>query len=479
MSDNEIQGQGGEGIRQVVDTNGIRYVLDREIGHGGQGKVYAVKGDRVAVKLIMDPSASRRDSLSYQLTSVRRMSLSDVPIANPLEMLRPPHLGYVMKLLGGMTALKDLAYPPQAEDLDIAEWYFAGGGLRRRLRLLAYAADILAQLHGKALVYADPSPYNIFISEDPENHQVQFIDADNLQYQSSSAGPNYYTPGYGAPELVREECGVNTLTDAHAFAVMVFHTLTLVHPLMGDLVTQCEPEMEESALKGEVPWVDHPDDESNRSSDGIQPYDMVLSRKLRELAQQTFGPGLSNPSDRPGVGEWRDVLHRAADSTLICPACDGSFYYRESCCPWCDEARSSFVRAVFYLWDPSLGDEGDVVKSIVKNEEKSLIVEALSITDKELFVITERLKSGKTDVSAEKPCLEIQVDIENNQMHLRSLDGSCYQAVEIDGRKIKAEIGSRARRAKIEGARTDWILHLGEMDALHRVAHFEVYHRGG
>lgn len=474
MSEQTTPSRTGTNRRQVVDMNGIRYELDREIGSGGQGKVYAVQGDRVAVKLIMDPSSERRERLRYQLTSIRRMSLSDVPVASPLEMLRPPHVGYVMKFLEGMTALSELAYPPQSEGLNLAEWYFAGGGLRRRLRLLAYAADILAQLHGKALVYADPSPYNIFISDDPNTYQVQLIDADNLQYQSSPSGSNYYTPGYGAPELVRGQSGVNTLTDAHAFAVVVFHTLTLIHPLAGDLVTMCEPELEEKAFRGELPWVDHPEDESNRSSDGI-PRTMVLSKKLQDLAQQAFGEGLSAPLRRPDLGQWRDVLHRASDSTLICPACDGSYYYKECKCPWCEADRPPFVRAMFYLWDPSLSKEGYVVKRINKNELKNYMVEAVTITDGETYIITERVRCGKTDVGAEKPCVELQIDLQNNQMQLRSLDGMTYIAAEIGSGSTKAEIGDRARKAKLEQGRTNWFLHLGDRDTLHRVAYFEVY----
>ena len=47
--------------------------------------------------------------------------------------------------------------------------------------------------------------------------------------------------------LVLGKSGVNTLTDAHAFAVIAFQTLCLIHPLMGDLVLDGEPELEEKA----------------------------------------------------------------------------------------------------------------------------------------------------------------------------------------------------------------------------------------
>ena len=40
-----------------------------------------------------------------------------------------------------------------------------------------------------------------------------------------------HTPGYGAPEVVRWESGVNSLTDAWSLAVIAFQLLTHRHPL--------------------------------------------------------------------------------------------------------------------------------------------------------------------------------------------------------------------------------------------------------
>jgi hypothetical protein len=46
--------------RQVTDLNGARHVLTRQIGRGGQGAVFEVKGGRLAAKIVFDSSASRR-----------------------------------------------------------------------------------------------------------------------------------------------------------------------------------------------------------------------------------------------------------------------------------------------------------------------------------------------------------------------------------------------------------------------------------
>src|SRR5947199_138235 len=122
--------------------NGVRYTLGQQLGRGGQGAVYEVEGGKLAVKVIFNNSPSRRERLRNQLTRVKRLSLHDLEIARPLEMLREPHLGYVMELLTGMLALKTLAFVPRDEP-SLARWYITGGGLRRRLRLLASAGDVL------------------------------------------------------------------------------------------------------------------------------------------------------------------------------------------------------------------------------------------------------------------------------------------------------------------------------------------------
>ena len=47
-----------------------------------------------------------------QLIHVRRLTVSDLPLAKPLEMLRPPHTGYVMELLTGMAPIEWILLEP-------------------------------------------------------------------------------------------------------------------------------------------------------------------------------------------------------------------------------------------------------------------------------------------------------------------------------------------------------------------------------
>ena len=54
-------------VKTVTDQNGIRYELTEMLGQGGQGSVYAVKGGRLAVKIITGTSPAARDHLRNQL----------------------------------------------------------------------------------------------------------------------------------------------------------------------------------------------------------------------------------------------------------------------------------------------------------------------------------------------------------------------------------------------------------------------------
>ncbi len=89
-----------------------------------------------AAKIVFDSSPSRRERLRNQITQVKRLSLSDLEIARPLEMLREPVLGYLMELLTGMQPLSALGNPPKATT-SVSRWYLETGSLRRRLAVLA------------------------------------------------------------------------------------------------------------------------------------------------------------------------------------------------------------------------------------------------------------------------------------------------------------------------------------------------------
>lgn len=457
-------------VKSVVDANGVRYELVELLGRGGQGAVYAVKGGRLAVKLVARRSPRERERMRNQLTLVRRLPIGELSLAKPLELLRPPHTGYVMELLTGMVPIRTLLTPPKGEAASV-EWYLRTGGLRRRLLVLARAAHTLSQLHGRAIAYSDPSPANIFISEDPTFAEVWLIDTDNLRYESSPGGlAGVYTPGYGAPELVQGKSGVTTLTDAHSLAVIAFQVLTLIHPFVGDFVDAGEPELEEQAFAGLLPWVDDANDDRNRSSFGI-PRQWVLSKRLSEAFERTFGAGRVAPSERPGAAEWAERLFAAADATLPCPACRSAYYCNQLRCPWCDADRPAFATVVFHLWDPRQGAAGGVVTKPQRGASRPVIVGHGVVASKSAFIVTRRLAFDVQGPGADEPVVE--ASLSHDEVSVRSLDGKEYKLFSPTGDR-QTVVTARPQRIRLVPEQASWRLHFGEMGHLHRVLSFEL-----
>jgi DNA-binding helix-hairpin-helix protein with protein kinase domain len=395
------------------------------------------------VKLLLDRSEARRFTLRATLEEVRKLPVEDLPLARPLEVLRPPDCGYVMELLTGMVPISRLSRP---EGDDAAAWYSAGGGLRRRLAALANAAEVLNALHARAIAWCDPSPYNIFIAEALDAESVRLIDTDNLRW-TSRPGPVVYTEGYAAPELKAERSGVTTLTDAHAFAVITFEVLSLAHPLLGDAVRDAEPDVEQAALRGEWPWVDHPTDDRNRSTIGI-PRELLFTRRLREVFARTFEDGLHDAMKRPGLGELAEALREAWAATVVCPACDASYLLGERNCPWCEASRPAMVLTDVGLWAPELeaplpGEGGHPHRLGVL-----AVTEGASRTLPAVFggggKVAFRLEGNRLWVSG--PCT------------LRSPDG-----------KHRVEVGAEERPLDLVPRRRPWTIHLGPLDRTHRV----------
>lgn len=285
----------------VTDLEGRRYTLARLIGQGGQGEVFEVKEGRLAVKLLRSTSETERQRIRCCIQAVKRLDLDGIPIASPIAVLRPPHVGYLMQLAAGMDSLRGMMNPP-SDGRSISKWYLATGGLRVRLRRIATVFEVFTRLHGRGLVYGDPSPQNILFASDGEHPRAFLIDADNLHVQGRPNTSAVFTPGYGAPELICGGTGPDTLTDAFALSVIAFELLTLVHPFVGDLIHDGEPELEEAAFSGQMPWIEHDSDPRNRCSRGFlgNLWSLQRQRNFSGACSKTdftivsFGPAWAN-----------------------------------------------------------------------------------------------------------------------------------------------------------------------------------------
>lgn len=354
----------------AVDDHGEVYQLGKRLAEGGQGLVLPTQHKQLLVKVSKWPDSDpRNQAWRRQIEVVHRMPIAenDLPIAMPKALIVKPRAGYVMELMEGLVPLEELLIQAKEAFLEGngLQGFVKSGGLGRRLRLLARLARVMAKLHGLAIAHGDLSPKNIFVSSSHEHAQVWLIDCDNLSYAVRDSSLQLHTPDYGAPELLRGEAGISTYTDVWSFAVMAFELLAVLHPFKnGDMVDQ-DSELEEPARRGELPWVDHPDDERNRASMGV-PRAMVCSPALQELFDRCFRSGLNHPEERPVMAEWAEVLEAAAAQQVLCSfehdGCGSTFLWNAALeCPFCEtqQEAGTALRLSHFIFAPrsELGED--------------------------------------------------------------------------------------------------------------------------
>ncbi|MBD7970424.1 protein kinase domain-containing protein [Paenibacillus gallinarum] len=331
--------------KEVKDTEGRKYIINNKIGEGAQGAVYDTENDTFLIKIVRVDEDQRQPTVDRFKWIMKQRIPSEARIITPVAILEQPLTGYVMKKAKGHESLNKYIYPGNVSNL--GEWYnIQTGGLKKRFEIAISLSKCFRQLHLQGLCYCDVSPNNILISR---NHRsIVLIDSDNLTSTSLFTSSILGTPRYIAPELFMLSKQPNSITDTYSFAVILFELLRLGHPLIGDVILNGTPEMEEDAVKGHVVYVDHPNDESNRNS-SILPADVLLTEELRGLFQKMFVDGLHEHMKRPTLYEFTSALQRAEDQLIKCDNIQcHAFYYAQDghaqVCPWCRQKKNEFCK---------------------------------------------------------------------------------------------------------------------------------------
>ena len=212
-----------------------RYRLERRLGRGGMGAVYAAVDDvlerPVAVKLIRDDIVGPLDLGSR----FRQEARAAAGFAHPhvvrvydfgVDRYQRPFL--VMELLEGDTLRQRLAsgVPLSAPET---------------LHILRGVCSALSAAHGQGLVHRDLKPENIFLQRHASGVVPKVLDfglakafdarlpVDKPTATASSAGLLVGTLEYMAPEQVAGD-DVNPGWDVWAIGVIAYEMLTATHP---------------------------------------------------------------------------------------------------------------------------------------------------------------------------------------------------------------------------------------------------------
>ena len=353
--------------QQFDDIYGYTHNTTSEISRGGQGIVFRTENPNIAVKVVLNPLGNGFSEEPYDNEVFESLRLLPIPskinITLPQATLRK-YSGYVMTLLDDMESFESaFDYSFQKKCGYTNEWleslgdepcveflgqYIMSGGLRRRLDAYLHIANMLSKLHSNGLVYCDFSTKNAFISNSQENSNVWLIDADNLDYQEKTLKSGYYTPGFGAPEVINGK-GCTFYSDSYAFAVSLYWQITGTHPFKGALLEadfdddDFADDHEEKAFAGEYPWINDLEDDSNHTDTSI-PYELVISSRLNDLFQKEFSEeGRTKRHTRPTMFEWVHQLSFELDHIIRCRKCNMDYDYSFEICPWCDNVNETIV----------------------------------------------------------------------------------------------------------------------------------------
>ncbi len=216
-------------------TVGGRYVLERVLGAGGMGEVWAARDSkedaRVAIKFIkrdvLGPDGRRR--MLREARAARKVTdPSIVPVLDVIES-EAGEPALVMELLeGGSLALEPR--PMTSE---------------RAIALLFPVARALAAAHAKGVIHRDVKPENIFVTASGEVKVFDFgiakevrVDSDTAASLGTQTGAILGTPQYMSPEQAFGEKDVDHRTDVWSLGVVLYQCLTGKLPIQGDSLGQ-------------------------------------------------------------------------------------------------------------------------------------------------------------------------------------------------------------------------------------------------
>lgn len=384
--------------QQFEDIYGYTHNTTSEISRGGQGIVFRTENPNMAVKVALNSLGngfSEDSSDNEAFESLRLLPIpSKINLTLPQATLRK-YSGYVMTLLDDMESFESsFDYSFQSKCGYTNEWleslgnedltemfgqYIMSGGLRRRLNAYLHIAKMLSQLHSNGLVYCDFSTKNAFISSSKKNDNIWLIDADNLDYQEKTLKSGYYTPGFGAPEVIKGK-GCTFYSDSYAFAVSLYWQITGTHPFKGALLESnfdddddFADDHEEKVYSGEYPWINDAEDDSNHTETCI-PHELIISTRLNELFQKEFSEeGRTKRHTRPTMFEWVNQLSFELDHTIRCRKCKMDYDHLFEICPWCDNKNEIIALESFennnriWSYTHEIGDESFAVPMRIIN----------------------------------------------------------------------------------------------------------------
>lgn len=242
-----------------------RYRIDGSLGSGGQAEVFRGHDcwlDRaVALKRCLDTSQT---SLQREYSLLRQVAHPS--LVQALDLVNDDDRGWFL-------------IEPLVEGESIVPWarWQTSAGV---MKVLAPVAHALAHLHARGLVHGDVSPGNVLVT--PEGRAV-LLDLGLASSRAQGLGASG-TPGFVAPERLRDPTGFEPSADVWSLAAVM--AATLGSPVTGGAGTES---IQPGSIRALV-------DECLRPSPGSRPSAMEVAKRAT-----AFGGERLEALDRPLV----------------------------------------------------------------------------------------------------------------------------------------------------------------------------------
>lgn len=239
-----------------------RFRIEREIGRGGMGVVYAAEHlsmhRRVALKVLNDEAGGDEESISRFIRETKVAAKLASPHAVRVYDVGRLATGapyMVMELLDGRDLERVLA---DEGPIDVA----------RAIEWMLQACDAIGEAHAAGIVHRDIKLTNLFLADLPPEPIVKVLDFGLAKGFAGGMGdgsltrPGAFmgTPSYMSPEQLLSAKDVDARTDVWAFGVALYRLLTQSYPFEAtNLAALCariaggEPPPPPSARRAGVP----------------------------------------------------------------------------------------------------------------------------------------------------------------------------------------------------------------------------------
>jgi serine/threonine-protein kinase len=209
-----------------------RYEVERIVGEGGMGTVYAVRhlvlGKRFALKLLRPEIAAESDTALRFIQEARTAAAVSHPglvEITDFGALPSGQAYFVMELLDGVSLNTLLRHKGQLE-------------VRRIVEIARQCAEALHALHTRGIVHRDLKPDNIHVgTNDGWGDRVKIVDFGLARVMGASRltrnGVVYGTPYYMSPEQAAGD-PFDHRADIYALGVVMYEMLTGRVPFEAD-----------------------------------------------------------------------------------------------------------------------------------------------------------------------------------------------------------------------------------------------------